>query len=343
MLKELTIEEGQALLVTVEKLGRDLIKAIQTDTLRLSRADIRFIVDLYYQQQKLRKATTSQLLAIGDEPKVLVSWFLRQAETVENQIKRALAAWTNKDPISQWAKSIIGINSIIAAGLAAHVWVSRDQTNTVGKLWSLAGQDPRSVWLGDKKAKKFVADVKAEFQGKKKPTLEQLLLSCCEKTQKKPESVRAAMLRFAPKPSEANLVKALAFRPWNARLKTLCWKIGESFVKVKGNPDSWYGRLYRQRKEWESARNMALEFKDQAAKALRDKDYKRDTDAKKEYEQGRLPPAHIHARAKRYAVKMFLAHYHEVAYITNVGEDPPKPWCIAYGEHVDWIRASEVS
>ena len=44
-------------------------------------------------------------------------------------------------------------------------------------------------------------------------------------------------------------------RPWNAGLKTLCWKIGESFVKVSGNESDFYGKLYIQRKQYEQQRN----------------------------------------------------------------------------------------
>jgi hypothetical protein len=32
----------------------------------------------------------------------------------------------------------------------------------------------------------------------------------------------------------AHVKRALTMRPFNAGLKTLCWKIGESFVKISG-------------------------------------------------------------------------------------------------------------
>jgi len=41
-----------------------------------------------------------------------------------------------------------------------------------------------------------------------------------------------------------------------------------------------------------------------------------------------LPPAHIHARARRYAVKLFLSHYHHVAYEVATGQKPPKPYVL---------------
>jgi hypothetical protein len=50
-----------------------------------------------------------------------------------------------------------------------------------------------------------------------------------------------------------------------------------------------------------------------------------------------LPPARIHRRAVRYAVKLFLAHYHHVAYEVEFGEPPPKPYVIEHLGHVDFI------
>ena len=48
-----------------------------------------------------------------------------------------------------------------------------------------------------------------------------------------------------------------------------------------------------------------------------------------------LPPAHVHARAKRYAVKLFLSHYQHVAWRNEFGEDPPKPYVIQHLGHAD--------
>jgi hypothetical protein len=123
-------------------------------------------------------------------------------------------------------------------------------------------------------------------------------------------------------------------RPWNARLKTLCWKCGESFVKVSGHEDDVYGKLYLHRKAIEVTRNEAGAFADQAAAALIAKKYGIDTTARKEYEAGRLPAARIHMRAKRWAVKLFLAAFHEVAYVDRYHTLPPKPYVIEHLGHV---------
>lgn len=122
-------------------------------------------------------------------------------------------------------------------------------------------------------------------------------------------------------------------RPWNASLKTLCWKIGESFVKVSGKDDAIYGKLYKQRKQKEEEDNALDRYADQAADILKKKNIGKTTDAYKAYAQGKLPPAHIHARAKRWAVKQFLADLHGEMYRTMLGMEPPLPYPIAILGH----------
>ena len=127
-------------------------------------------------------------------------------------------------------------------------------------------------------------------------------------------------------------------RPWNASLKCLCWKIGESFVKVSSNKNDTYGQFYLQRKEQEILKNENLEFKEQADAGA--KRVGKTTDAYKAYSVGKLPPAHVHARAKRYAVKLFLAHWHEVAYREHFKCEPPLPYPIAHMGHAHHIKAA---
>src|SRR5215831_79796 len=122
-------------------------------------------------------------------------------------------------------------------------------------------------------------------------------------------------------------------RPWNSGLKTLCWKIGESFVKVSGKPSAVYGHLYLKRKEYEIQRNEAGDLAEQAAACLAAKRIGKDTDAYKAYSIGKLPPAHIHARAKRYAVKQFLADLHHYWYVEHHGKEPPLPYPVSILGH----------
>lgn len=128
-------------------------------------------------------------------------------------------------------------------------------------------------------------------------------------------------------------------RPWNAGLKVLAWKLGESFVKVSNHDEDFYGHFYAARKLEEIEKNERFAFKAQAAKILQEKRIGKETDAYKAYSDGKLPPAHIHARAKRLAVKLFLANYWEVAYYCHYGyRSPKRPYVIDILGHQSYIE-----
>lgn len=260
-------------LESVQRLTRDLRNAAIT----LSDTEARFLVDAYYamQRDRIRAGHQQRTLAQGGEPNDVLGWLLGQRETLEKQIARALDAYSNAEPAGQWARSIVGIGPIIAAGLLANIDITK--APTVGHIWRFAGLDPTTKWSKGQK------------------------------------------------------------RPWNGSLKRLCYLIGESFVKVSGNENDIYGKIYKARKEYEIAKNEAGDYANQAREALAAKKFGEDTEARKHYEAGKLPPARIHLRAKRYAVKLFLAHYHHVLHETKLGSPPPKPYIIAHGDHAHYI------
>ena len=124
-------------------------------------------------------------------------------------------------------------------------------------------------------------------------------------------------------------------RPWNAGLKTLCWKAGQSFMKFSGRDDCYYGHIYRERKNFEIARNERGDNKE-LAEQLKEKVGK-NTEAYKHFSNGLLPPGQIDARARRYAVKLFLSHLHGAWYETHFGTKPPLPYPIAHMGHAHFI------
>jgi hypothetical protein len=257
----------------IHSLTKDLKAAAKT----LSRGEARFLVDSYYAMQAFRVTSANQVRALSGtgEPHGVLSWFEGNASQLEEGVKKALDAYSGADPVGAWARSIVGIGPVIAAGLIAHIEI--EKAPTAGHIWRFAGLDPTIKW----------------GKGEK--------------------------------------------RPWNARLKVLCWKLGESFVKQSSRKGDIYGKVWRERKEKEEARNAALEFKDQAAASLSAKKFGRDTDAFEWYSKGMLPPARIHLRAQRYAVKLFLAHFHHVAFEIANGAPPPKPYIIEHGAHAHFI------
>jgi hypothetical protein len=273
--------ENPELFPPIDRLTSDIVKALKKGSsgggggLVLTRGDVRYMVDVYYQIQEFRKASCNQRESTEVEPNQLVSWLSTQFYTLERQVHRALDAWTETDPASVWAKSITGIGPVISAGLAAHLDIGK--APTVGHIWNFCGLNPKIVW---------------------------------EKGQK---------------------------RPFNLRMKVLCWKIGDSFVKFHNHPKCSYGKLYAKRKALELQRNEEGLFAAQAAETL---EKKRITEyaTRSCYEAGKLPPGRLDLRARRWAVKLFLSHWHDAAHWAAYNRAPPRPFALEHlPGHYDYI------
>jgi hypothetical protein len=320
---------------SVEKLRRDIRDA----AVELGDDEARFLVDAYYQMQSSRIVADNQVRALGEskEPHAILAWLGEQDRTLENQIKGALERYAKAHAAGTWAFSVVGIGPVITAGLFAHINIK--MAPTVGHIWRFAGLDPTVRWIGAVEAKRIIDDLEIKKFG-----IDELKLVAdaigygMDQFQRAVDQFSTDRKTGEPKRVTKDLLKrAISRRPWNAGLKTLCWKIGESFVKVSNNPNAFYGKVYKDRKELETARNAMGAFADQAAAILVKKKIGKTTEAYKSYVVGQLPPAHIHARAKRYAVKLFLAHLHEVWFTEVFGVPPPKPYPIRELGHTHYI------
>jgi hypothetical protein len=130
-------------------------------------------------------------------------------------------------------------------------------------------------------------------------------------------------------------------RPFSAQLKVLSWKISGSFVKFSGHKHDYYGKLYRKEKDRLNTRNDAGGFAENAAKALRERNFRNDTKAIGFYKAGKLPPGHVDAMARRWTVKLFISHYWTQCYRIHFKKEPPKPYVIDHLHHVDYIPPPE--
>lgn len=256
----------------LSRLGREVRQAGSL----VDRDQARFLVDFYYRCQEHRIALGGQERALVDagKPTLIVAHFGNSMGLLERQMVSVLDKFTEASDVGRWSRAQVGVGPIIAAGLLAHIDITR--APTVGHIWRFAGQDPTVIW----------------GKGER--------------------------------------------RPWNADLKVLCWKLGDSFVKVSGRDDAMYGRLYRERKLQEVSKNEERDFADQAALTLATKKI-REPATLKCYEAGMLPPGRIDLRARRWAVKMFLSHWHHVAFVEHYDEQPPKPFAIEHLGHAHLI------
>ena len=135
----------------------------------------------------------------------------------------------------------------------------------------------------------------------------------------------------------ADIKTELSILPHNLKLKTAMWKCGEQFLKVCNNPNSLYGKLYRERKVYELKNNEEGKYAEQAAEILRTKNIQ-NKEALEINKAGKLTPGHIEARCKRYAVSMFVSHYWEACHFYKYGEVCEDPYPIGFLGHVDYIR-----
>lgn len=300
------------------KLNRDLFKARMADFPGgVTDNEARFLVDTYYTIQKARIRNVLQSKGLdrdakksGNEPEPheAIDHFASDFAIHEENIKKVLDFYVKGHPMGWFFERTLGVGPVLAAGLLAHINIK--QCPTVGHIYSFAGLNPTMVW---------------------------------DKGQK---------------------------RPWNTGLKTICWKIGDSFVKLSGREDSFYSQLYVKRKAQEWAKNLAGEFAEEAQKSMAKKNYGKSTDqyawytgkccpekvrillaAKKtvtaENSKGAggfpmLSPGHIDARARRYAVKMFLSHFHECWYRETFGIEPPAPFAISIQGHAHYIAPPQL-
>ena len=288
----------------IKRLSKDLRAAAKSLTID----EVRYLVDLYYQIQKIRIQAGGEIRAMSEstEPIEILDWVFVNQQRIERAIFSALDVYTKNEStgMGEWAREICGIGPVLSSGLLAHInlepWRCAKSiagkakkpcqpeeactpeckliiVHTAGHIWRFAGLDPSSIWEAGKK------------------------------------------------------------RPWNADLKVICWKIGQSFMKVQANPKDVYGKLYAKRKALEQERNEQKLFADQAKNILASKRFRKTTEAYKHYSVGKLPPAHIDARARRYAVKIFLSHWHAEAYRRKFFKEPPLPYPIAHLGHAHLI------
>lgn len=315
--------------------------------------EARFLEDIYYQTQAKRIAVQNQLRSLnqgkdseindnahksGSKNRSFLEWYFLNNSIMEDEIAKAIALFSDSNYLSRWAKSVIGIGPIYATCLAANLTIIDDGVHpmSAGAWWSFCGlNDNLRPWLGKAKSLEIVNRLVAEADGVIDDALVYKLINISGWSMAHYE--KHAKSEKTGAWSKDKLVQATSMIPYNRRLKTLCFKIGKSFMFNSKNPNSLYGRLYRERKEFETRNNMNGLYANQAFKIIQEKNFKKSTTAYSYYSKGMLPPAHIDMRARRFAVKLFISHCYEAAYYNKYGKPAPMPYMIAYQDHKDYI------
>ena len=344
----------------MRRLSADMRKAAET----MSDAEVRYLIDLFYSQQEQRKRGDNQLRASSadQEPNSLTRFLAAQVEALEGACNGALQVVARRTRTGRWCMGHKGISGVLTAGLLASLDITR--APTAASFWRFAGLDPTWEWLGKERASKLVAELSEVLPGRPRPqeileaaarrvcTAPEGLLARIER-QTRPKNAREAtrsLEEVRASMTRAQLVGALATRPWNAQLKTLQWKLMDCLVKVQNRDDApYYCEMYQRRKREEWQRNFAGAYQQQCTAALS----RNLTPLQRPWYEGRydaealkvqaaagespsawklpepreggtpmLPPGRIELRARRVAVKQFLADLHYCLYEEAYGTAP---------------------
>lgn len=325
------------LLEPVRRASRDIMKAARV----LGPQEARFLVDAYYMMQEDRKRANNQVRALGEnqEPNSVLAYLADQSTTLEAQIKLALDHYTQGHQMGEWMRRVDGIGPVLSAGLLAYIDITK--APTVGHIWRIAGLDPTVKWLSSEETRRVISRFSEEQENLQPNEVDLVTVTrACQYFGRNVDT----MVRFMTDAETSKttwtvtaLSKAVARRPWDGKLKTLCWKIGQSFVKGSGREECHYGKWYKVKKAEYTARNLNGDYKEQALAAYNSDYYGKETEAYKHVKEGRLPPAQIQARAQRWAVKLFLSHMHNEWYERHHGKPAPLPYPIAILGHAHYI------
>ena len=316
-----------------------------------SKAEARFLEDNYYQQQQKRIVLENQLRALrqgfdndiedskGSENKSFLEWYLYNTAKMEDQIKKALEIFSDSNYLSKWAKSVKGIGPVIATCLVANLEIKENPDGSTdmhaGSWWDYCGlNDNNRPWLGKAESTKIVNQLLEENSG---IIDDEFVYKLSTITKWKFSHYEAKAKNENGTWSKDKLISASSIIPYNKNLKTLMFKIGHSFLMCKNKPDSLYGRLLKERMEYENAKNLAGDYAEQAEAILKKKNIGKSTVAYKYYSKGQLPPAHISMRCQRYVTKLFISHLFEAAYYNKYGTMAPQPYVLFFCGHTDYI------
>lgn len=314
-----------------------------------TKEEARFLQDIYYQTQDKRIAIAGQLRSLrqdkdsksADEASnadntAFLEWFYNETVKMEENIKKALEAFSDSYYISRWAKQVTGIGPVISTVLAANLEIKSDNMHA-GNWWSYCGlNDNNRPWLGREKSKAIVEQCINNNGG---VLDDAAVYEVALKTKWKYSYLESKAKDPKKGWIKDKLIKACSLVPYNKSLKVLMYKIGHSFRMVKNKPASLYGRILREREEYENKKNLNGDYKEQASNILATKNFNKSTIAYKYYIKGQLPPGHISQRAERYATKLFISHLFEAAWYNKFNTPCPEPYIIGFDEggHNDYI------
>jgi hypothetical protein len=318
----------------------------------------------YLTQEGRKRAHNQLRAARQDhEPNLFLSYLVAQLEGFEGICNGALQVIARRTRAGRWCMALKGISGVLTAGLLASLDVRKAPTAAsfwrffgLDPSWEWLGKERAAALYSTVRLEapqgSRPTDLLPVLAAHTHTPIEGLLARVERQTRPRQaqepvrtlDEVRLAVTR-------EQLVKALATRPWNAAMKTHQWKIMDCLVKVQNRDDApYYCTIYveRKRKEWllnfsGANRPACTEALARNLTALQRPWYEGKYDPaalRPQWEAGQtpstwklpdpgegvpmFPPGRIELRARRVAIKQFLADLHYCLWEETYGT-PPQP------------------
>ncbi len=297
-------------------------KDIRNAAVDMSVREARFMIEDFYRWVALAQAAKDHRRVLDKEDLInhSVGFMAKQIRNMRDQYRSFLDIWSEQYPAAKWAKdSIRGVGPVIAAGLAAYIDI--EKAKTISSIWRYAGVDPNSRRMTLVEVDTLIQSSMNQFGD---DITEEHVRWIAKQAGKDPEKILAFSRSKKRGLTWPKLSRAIRWPSYNPMVKRIVISAGNCFIK---HP-SMYHDLYVARKIYETGINENGGYKTRAKRQFRRFNYQPGTNAYECYSQGYLTESHIIASAKRYAVKIFLAHYYMVAYYIKYEDTPPDVYAL---------------
>lgn len=291
----------------------NLTNSVQEDLKTLSGKELKTLFSFYRTYQLARIRLLNQLgaiLATSHIQSKTLAYLANNMIAMEGRIAKIMSLWAENHPVCKWAMSINGIGGIMASTFVGYL--NLDKCKCAAQFWKYAGLSPDSKRV---KGEKFnwSADLKMACY-----LLGDLIV---KRGKPRPEKYREKIQKWNEE--HPDNPKRITREDWQQVCED--WQ----------SDSNLYCRLYWSRKEYETKLNEERAYADQAKALLAERRYTNPDDIAV-LKSGKLKASHINMRARRYAVKMFLAHLFEFSWEAKYGW-APTPYAVAHLDHREVI------
>jgi hypothetical protein len=303
----------------------------------MSRPEARALIGYYFRVRLLRQSSTRRLqilkngnleLGIEEEDHPMLNYARLESNRLLDQIVQAIDIWSDVNVPSRWAKSFEGIGPLVGAGLNAYI--DPEKGRTVSQVWRYAGFDPSCKWWWkEDEVQAILKMAKLKFG---EPDLEVTVRWIAKQINVGYHSfLRRCYIPSQPEITWRSLRRGIKRLPWNKQLKQICYHLGMVFLRNRNNKDHFYGQAYDYRKKFEEDRNEKGYYKEMARERLatRFTTIDREGSPYLAFIQDKIPPHHVDKIARRWAIKLFLEHFHQVSFYERYGMLPPRSYRVS--------------